>query len=58
MAEFLWNDAEKRRKNAWLVTRLRVYACIFGAMVALMPESEMDGYPLSRFRNSLSVMFS
>jgi hypothetical protein len=48
IADLLWNDTEKRRKNAWLrkvgfVTRTMAYASIFGVMFAFMPESIRSG---------------
>jgi hypothetical protein len=53
IAEILWSDAEKRRKNAWLrkvgfVTRIFVYLCIFGLLLFFTPESLRDGWIFSR----------
>jgi len=49
IANLLWNDAEKRRKNAWLrkvgfVTRIMAYASIFGVMFVFMPDSIRTGW--------------
>jgi cytochrome c biogenesis protein CcdA len=49
VAELLWRDVEKRRKNAWLrpigfVARLFVYALLFGLLFIFMPESIREGW--------------
>ena len=47
VAEMLNQDAEKRRRNAWLrkvgfVNRIFVYACLFGGWFFFEPEGESN----------------
>jgi hypothetical protein len=47
IAELLGRDVEKRRRNAWLrqigfVSRIAVYACLFGALFIFRPEGASD----------------
>ena len=60
IAELLWDDAEKRRKNAWLrkvgfVARLMAYAGILGTMFVLMPESIRNGWITTRPFSQLTL---
>jgi len=52
-AELLNQDVEKRRRNAWLrklgfVTRLFVYACLFGALYIFIPKGMSEGWLTTR----------
>ena len=51
--ERLWEEVEERRKKAWLrkvgfVTRIFVYAGIFGLLYYFTPDSLRDGWLFSR----------
>jgi hypothetical protein len=60
IAERLWEKVDERRNKAWLrkvgfVTRLFVYACIFGLLFYFTPESLRDGWLFSRPFAALSL---
>ena len=49
IADHIWQDVEKRRKNAWLrkvgfITRIFLYACTFGALFIFMPQGLHEGW--------------
>ena len=60
IAEDLWQEVEKRRKNAWLrkvgfVTRLFIYACCFGVLFIFMPEGMKEGWLTTRPFSALTL---
>jgi hypothetical protein len=60
VAEWLWQDAEERRKKAWLrkigfVTRLLIYACAFGVLFYFTPQGLQDGWLFTRPFSALTL---
>jgi hypothetical protein len=60
VANLLWKDVEKRRKNAWLrkvgfITRIFLYACCFGVLFIFMPEGVREGWITTKPFSALNL---